>query len=110
VELTGFSSPNFQTIIDSLRRLHQMLARQVPEGAMEQYTFGHANGFDTIQLSTRYFTPRRDDPANPQVPFDRLVDPKGILASLSNEAYFHGEDNKVLYYMLKSDGEKGEPR
>ena len=109
VELTGFGSQKFQMIVESLRRLHQMLARQVPEGAMEQYTVGHVNGFDTIQLSTRYFTSRRDDPVNPQVPFDRLVDPKGFLASSSNEAYFHGEDNRVLYYMLKGDGEKVEP-
>ena len=87
-----------------------MLARQVLEGAMEQYAVGHFNGFDTIQLATQYFTSRRDDLANPQVPFNMLVDPKGFLASSSNEAYFHGEDNEVLYYTLESDRGKGEPR
>jgi hypothetical protein len=80
------------------------------EGAMEQFTVGQINEFDTIQLATRYFTSRPEDPSSISVLFDRLVDPKGIMAGLSDETYFHSGDNEVLYYTLKGGGDTNEPR
>jgi hypothetical protein len=110
VELTGFGTKQFQASIDTLHRLRQTLARQVPEGAMEKLAVGQINGFDTIQLATRYFTSRHDDPSSTPVPFDILVDPKGIMEGLSDETYFHSSDNEVLYYTLKTGGGTNEPR
>jgi hypothetical protein len=52
VELTGFGSKQFQASINTLHRLWQTLARQVPEGAMEKLAVSQINGFDTIQLAT----------------------------------------------------------
>lgn len=83
-----------------------MLARQVSEGTMEPFTFGQVHQFDTLDISTRYFTSRYDDPLGQQIEFDPMVDPKGILASISNSKYFHGEDNKVLFYVLKPSGDE----
>jgi hypothetical protein len=63
--------------------------------------FQHSNFLDrpAIDMGTRYFTSRRDDPVGPSAPIDGSVDPKGILASIVDEKYFYGPDNVVLYYL-----------
>jgi len=41
--------------------------------------------------------------------FDQSTDPKGVLTGMTaNGKYFHGEDNKVLYYRV-GHGDNGEP-
>lgn len=58
-----------------------------------------------MDIATRYFTSRREDPTGTAVPFPANVDPKGILRSLAADDYFHGPDNEVLFYnMIKVDG------
>src|SRR5258705_4056897 len=100
VTMTGLDSTAFQTCIDNLRHLQQLLSRQVPDGAMEPFTPGQFSQSQSITLSTRYFTSRREDPFSTAAQFARVVDPKGILASMTTEDYFHGTDNKELYYSL----------
>jgi hypothetical protein len=87
--------------VESIQRLNQAFARQVSEGAMDSFTTGQCGKFDAVEFSTRYFTSRRDDPFGEAIPFDSMVDPKGILASMVNSTYFHGEDNQVLYFVMK---------
>ncbi|KIM72038.1 hypothetical protein PILCRDRAFT_82231 [Piloderma croceum F 1598] len=111
VQLTGFDSKEFQTCINKLQQLHQTFLRQVPEGNMEPLTLGQFRQFDTVEFATRYFTSRRDDPNGTEMPFDQSTDPNGVLARLANnKKYFHGEDNKVLYYALKHVNDKSPPR
>ena len=61
---------------------------------------------DMVELSTRYFTSRRDDPHGIATPFDKSIDQNGILSSMSNDKYFRGEDNKVHYYALEQGDEE----
>jgi hypothetical protein len=42
----------------------------------------------------------RDDPLSVAMPFDHAINPKGTLASMIEDGYFHGADDKVLYYHL----------
>jgi hypothetical protein len=96
--------------VDTLQRLHQEFARQVSEGSMDPFSVGQYGGFDTIDFSTRYFTSRRDDPFGDVIAFDNTVDPKGLLVSMTNGTYFHGEDNQVMYFALKNNGDGRSPR
>jgi hypothetical protein len=89
--------------------MHLMLSRQVPEGLMEPYTASSFQEYSAIEAGTRYFTARRDDPQGAAIPFDSAVDPKGLLSSMANDRYFHGQDNKVLYYCLSRDSHQGQP-
>jgi hypothetical protein len=41
------------------------------------------------------------------VPFQKHVDPKSTLQSLSTGDLFHGQDNKVIYYTLLKDDTGG---
>ena len=78
----------------------------MPEGAIKPLDFSHFSQYAAIEFSTRYFTSHHDDLHSDALPFDQSMDPKGILANISNPKYFHGEDNKVLYYILQENVEK----
>jgi hypothetical protein len=110
VQLIGFDLDDFKASINTLQRLHQIFACQVPEGAIDPLKFSQFGRFEAIEFSTRYFTSRHDDPQGEALPFDRSTDPKGLLANMSNSKYFHGEDNKVLYYALQDNIKEGPPR
>jgi hypothetical protein len=110
VQLIGFNSDDFKASINTLRHLHQIFAHQVPEGAIEPLAFSQFGQFDAVEFSTHYFTSRHDDPQGEALPFDQSTDPKSVLANMSNSKYFHGEDNKVLYYALEDNIEEGPPR
>ena len=99
VKMTGLGTPAFQDCIGNIQRLSQILSRQVPEGHMD--TFQHSNFLEhpALDIGTRYFTSRKDDPMGPSAPFEDSVDPKGILASMADDKYFYGADNIVLYYL-----------
>ena len=63
--------------------------------------FQHSNilKYPALDIETRYFTSHIDNPVGPSAPFDSLVDPKGILASIVIDKYFYEPDNIVLYYL-----------
>lgn len=108
VQVTGLNLPPFETCIDNMQHLHQVLSRQVPEGDMELFSPSTSLSYPSIEFGTRYFTSRRDDPLSAAMPFDHAVDPKGILTSMVADGYFHGEDNKVLYYRLVPSSGNGQ--
>jgi hypothetical protein len=101
--VTGLDTTGFQSYIDNLRILHQKLSRQFPDKAMQDFTPSTYMEYMALAIGTRYFTDRRHDNSSPHIPFEHAIDPKGILTSLANSRYFHGQDNCVLYYKLKSD-------
>ena len=66
---------------------------------MEPFSSSTVLCYLSIEFGTRYFTSHRDDMLSAAMPFDRAIDPKGILASMIEDGYFHGA-NEVLYYHL----------
>ena len=101
VKLTGLGAPLFQDCIGNIQRLSQILSRQVPKGNMDLFQHSNFLEYPALDIGTRYFTSRRDDPVEPSAPFDSSVDPKGILASIVDDKYFYGPDNIVLYLAHK---------
>ena len=65
-------------------------------------------GFTALELSNRYFTPKRDAPNMEHVPFDELVNPFGILEGMTNSGYTHGDENIVRYFAREMDKEGNE--
>jgi hypothetical protein len=82
----------------------------VPEGDTEPFTLGQFCHFNTVEFATHYFTSQRDDSNGATLPFDQSTDPNGVLSHMSNNKYFHGEDNQVLYYTLKATNDESPPR
>lgn len=98
MQLTGLGTPQFQTCIDNLHIIHTTFSRHVPEGTLEPFQPSEFLNHPCVNISTRYFTSRREDPTGTAVAFPNTVDPKGILQSCSTNDHFHGQDNEVLYY------------
>ena len=68
----------------------------------------HFEEFLSIEMSNRYFTPRRGRaPGADEIPFSMDVDPHGLLAMASGKGFFHSADNEVLYFekVLEERGE-----
>jgi hypothetical protein len=73
---------------------------------LEALNISQYNGSVSLDASNRYFTPKRDAKNMNHIPFDRLVDPQGILENMTNAGYIHGEENIVRYYArrIEEDG------
>ncbi|KIM79399.1 hypothetical protein PILCRDRAFT_74520 [Piloderma croceum F 1598] len=100
VQLTGLSTPSFQTCIDNLQHIHTAFGRHVPEGELESFRTDMFLDHPCVDIATRYYTSRREDPTGTAVPFSPDVDPNGTLQAMITDDHFHGVDNQVLYYTL----------
>jgi hypothetical protein len=101
--VTGLGTPGFELTIAKIQCLSQIISRQVSEGTMDHFIHGFFQENSALDVGTRYFTSRKDDPMSPAAPFDHTIDPKGILLSMSDDKYFHGVDNMVKYYSATED-------
>ncbi|KAJ7760887.1 hypothetical protein DFH07DRAFT_957417 [Mycena maculata] len=54
-----------------------------------------------ISSNSRYFTASRQIPDSARCPFDKRVDPAGVLAKLQTDTIVHCHDNDVAYLQLK---------
>jgi hypothetical protein len=89
----------FATCIHNLNQLHEMFSRQLLENTLESFEADTYRSYKALNFATRYFTSRQEDPHSPALSFSPNVDPKRILTSMITDRYFHGEDNKVNYYI-----------
>ena len=103
IQLTGLNTPLFNLCIESLVNIHGKFSRKLTVDGFEPFKVDSFGSFPCLNISTRYFTSRKDDSQSLAIPFNPAVDPRGILASMSTTAYFHGEDNQVLYYAAVPD-------
>ena len=109
ITITGFGTPSFQQSIEGVQLIYELFQCHCPGGKLENWKPGTHRGFPTLDLSNRYFTPTRDAPNMENVPFDKLVDPFGILEGMIESGYTHGEENTVRYFTREID-EKGNER
>lgn len=103
IQLTGLQCPIFKRTMDTIRQLHHILSRQVPDDKMNPLQLPSAFGDTALEPGNRYFTPRRDDPHSRDLPFDPAIDPKGLLEGIRSSTHFHGQDNQVLYFVAVAD-------
>jgi hypothetical protein len=90
--------------MESLLEIQSMFSRSFAEGTMEALSPDTFLSYPRLNIANRYFTSRRDDPYSVAIPFGSAIDPKGILADLANESWFHAPDNDVVYYHFIPDG------
>jgi hypothetical protein len=63
-----------------------------------------------MDIATRYYTSRREDPTGTGIPFLSEVDPNGTLQAMVMDDHFHSIDNQVLFFTLANQicNQKGE--
>jgi hypothetical protein len=96
--ITGAGSATFAEAIKSAQEVYAQFDRQFANGKLEKWSGAKYAGYYAIDLSNRYFTPKRDAPDMEHIPFTKSVDPRGILEEMAKSNYIHGEENIVKYY------------
>jgi hypothetical protein len=100
VSLTGLGVPAFETNIKGLKNIYSTFARYIaidklaPCGIVDEY-----DKYTSIELSNRYFTPKRDALVEEQIPITADIDPAGLLRLAGGSKYVHTNHNAVRYYM-----------
>ena len=85
--------------------------RQFSEGTLDSWVHSTVddNDFPSLNLSNRYLTPTNEAHGLEAIPFDKGVDPRGILQNMTKgdglSTYVHTEDNQVQYFSTKIDTE-----
>ena len=110
MRLTGLSTPSFQTCVDNFQYIHAAFGRLVPDGGLEPFDPLTFLNHPCMDIATRYYTSRREDPTGTAISFLPEVDPNGALQAMATDDHFHGIDNQVLYFALTNQihNQKGE--
>jgi hypothetical protein len=108
ITITGLGTPTFKRSADAAKEIYELFQHQYPKGKLESWSPGTYRGFTTLEISNRYFTLKRDTPDMEHVPFDKLVDPFGILEGMIDTGYVHGEENRVRYFACEKDKDRND--
>jgi hypothetical protein len=105
ITLTGFGSPIFEDAVKAAQEIYEIFQRQFSEGEVETWNNTVHAEHPGLDMSNRYFTPKRDARNMPHIPFSEAVDPRGILEDMTGTTYVHGEDNEVQYYKYQTNAD-----
>ena len=113
ITLVGYGTTTFNKAILSAQEIYGMFERNVPEASLESWaptaSTTQSSAFK-FEASNRYFTSKRDAPDMESIPISPLIDPRGILESLKNDEFLHGEENQVYYYQVCENDLRGSKR
>jgi hypothetical protein len=85
--------------------IYSQFNREFADGKLEAWTISTYSGYQALDASNRYLTPKRDAQNMEHVPFTEAVDPRGILEAMAKSDYVHGDENVVHYYTYNIDVE-----
>lgn len=103
ISITGFGTATFEQTVSAVKEIHEFFERSFSEKKLQGWTAGRFRQHQALDLSNRYFTPKRDAPGMEDRPFSEGVDPKGILEGMKQSGYIHGEENDVKYFARRVD-------
>lgn len=83
--------------MDNIMRAYMAFMNSCPDDALEHWQPASVTPYTSIDVSSRYFTERNRAPNELDMPFERLVDPEGVLQGLKSLGFLHGPDNYVEY-------------
>ncbi|KAF8336134.1 hypothetical protein F5887DRAFT_920926 [Amanita rubescens] len=99
VSLTGLGTPLFDSSIKAITDIYALFCRSVPREKLQPCSFiDHYGKYTGIEMSNRYFSPRKDFPTSKTIPFNSDTDPKGILTRAAGTTFIHTDHNVVTYY------------
>jgi hypothetical protein len=99
VSITGLQSSTFDKIIHTVAEIHAVFSRAVGFEKLEECRIITSyKGMPALELSNRYFTPRKDMAQGGELVLSVDIDPYGYLAKAAGTALCHTEENAVLYF------------
>ncbi|KAK0496576.1 hypothetical protein EDD18DRAFT_1105682 [Armillaria luteobubalina] len=109
VMVTGLGSASFDNVIAMLQEIKLTAEREFKHGMLDKWTPSTYQGFPAFTLSNRYFCAMKEGRQHKAVPFNKDVNPVGILQHLGKTDVVHTEDNVVQYFKAQSN-DKGKCR
>lgn len=110
VTLVGLGLPTFERALDAVGEVYGFFDRAFEDGTLEpEGTITLSNPNNSLNVSNRYLTPKKDAPNIEGIPLEEDVDPRGYLATtIRGGPFIYTEDNQVKYFICESDssGEK----
>ena len=99
VSVTGLQSSTFEKIIHTIAEIHAVFGRTVGAEILEEcQMITSYKEMSALEVSNRYFTPRKDIAEGDELTLSVDIDPYGHLANAAGTALCHTEENAVLYF------------
>lgn len=84
--------------MSNIQSVYQIFERSFPDGALQFPSTDKYGEYDSINLTTRYLSSRKDDPITPALPIPTYIDPHNSLSAIDKTRYFYGPENEVQYF------------
>ncbi|KAM6493896.1 hypothetical protein JOM56_010257 [Amanita muscaria] len=99
ISLTGLGAPHFEASMKGLTNIFVLFSRFVPADKLQACSMmGKFGEHASMDSGNRYFTAKKDNPTERNIPFSTDVDPNRILERAAGSGYIHSEHNIVRYY------------
>jgi hypothetical protein len=92
--------------MENIEFIHSIFLKDVRPLKLLPWMPSTFSGYKTIQSYNRYFTSTKLANHSDAVPFDSLIDPYGVLASVDQSRYIHTAANNVGYFARLVTGNK----
>ncbi|KAJ7734347.1 hypothetical protein DFH07DRAFT_780341 [Mycena maculata] len=101
--ITGYDLPGFKDVMSNIQEMMYKMSLKFEADQMLPWVCDPCDGThgQVISSNSRYFTIGRHIPESARCPFDKRVDPAGVLAKLETDTIVHCHDNDVAYLQLK---------
>ena len=106
VTITGLQSFTFNKNIYTVAEVHALFSRAVGVDKLEECQVITAyKGMSALELSNRYFTPRKNMVEDDELILSADIDPYGYLAKAAGTTLCYTEENAVLYFKQQGTNE-----
>ncbi|PPR03254.1 hypothetical protein CVT26_008080 [Gymnopilus dilepis] len=111
VTLIGLHTPTFTRAVENIAEIHAHFGRSVGHNNLQQCGIvGMHRNEQALEMSNRYFTPKKFAGQADELPFGMDVDPHGHLRAAAGDSLVHIEDNVVQYFEQVKSGHLDESK
>ncbi|KDR66261.1 hypothetical protein GALMADRAFT_19944, partial [Galerina marginata CBS 339.88] len=106
VTITALGDSVFDTVGATVAEVHTLFGRIVGDERLQDCSiYATFEEHAAVEMSNRYFTPRREAGSATGRLLGEDIDPLGILTKAAGTEYIHTEDNEVYYYERRGKNE-----
>jgi hypothetical protein len=95
---------SFLNYVDNIITIHSAFSRHFAENALVPWQPAQFGEYPAIDVSNRYFTPKRDAQLSTSITMSEDIDPNHALTILLGNDFVHTSDNVVEYFERIKDG------
>ncbi|KAF8234726.1 hypothetical protein L208DRAFT_1260445 [Tricholoma matsutake] len=102
IGITGLGTPTFANALDAAQEIYGHFNQQFMEGILETWSCSGDTEGPWIDVSNRYLTPIRDAQDVESIPFDKGINPYGILQDMARGDGSCSSEHIILFKQTKT--------